>query len=223
MIASGQRSRSASALTPGFRLSLGITLSVLAALVVLPLSALAFRAGGLGWEGFWAAALSEQALASYRLTLASSAAAAVCNGLFGLVTAWTLVRYRPPGRGLLDSLIDLPFAVPGAIGGLALAAMVGPGGLLGQVLLPLGIEIAYTRSAVFFALMYSGLPFVVRSVQPVIESLDPAEEEAAALLGASRGQVFFRIVLPSLLPALASGCLMAFIRGLGEFGTVVFI
>lgn len=209
--------------TPGFKLSLGISASFLFLMVLLPLGAMVLSSFGSGWQTFWTTVSSPSALASYRLTILSSAFAALVNGVFGFITAWALVRYRIPGRNFFDSLIDLPFAVPGSVGGIAIAALVSPNGLLGQFLVPAGIEIAYTAYAVPFALVYSGLPFVVRAVQPVIESLDPAEEEASVLLGATSFKTFTRVILPSILPALASGCLLAFIRGLGEFGTVIFV
>ncbi|MCG8480510.1 MAG: sulfate ABC transporter permease subunit CysT [Spirochaetales bacterium] len=210
-------------LLPGFGLSLGITVFFLTLMVVLPLAALTVTAAGLGWDGFWARVVSPPAVASYRLTVLSSLIAAGLNAVFGFIAAWTLIRYRFPGRRVIDALIDLPFAVPGAVGGIAIAAMVSRNGIVGRFLVPLGIEIAYTAAAVPFALMFAGLPFVVRAVQPVLENLDPSTEEAAGMLGANRGQTFFRVVVPAVLPALGGGVLMSFIRGLGEFGTVIFV
>ena len=210
-------------LLPGFGLSLGITVFFLTLMVVLPLAALTVTATGLGWEGFWARVVSPPAVASYRLTVLSSLIAAGLNAVFGFIAAWTLIRYRFPGRRIIDAAIDLPFAVPGAVGGIAIAAMVSRNGVVGRFLVPLGIEIAYTATAVPFALMFAGLPFVVRAVQPVLENLDPSTEEAAGMLGANRVQTFFRVVFPAALPALGGGFIMSFIRGLGEFGTVIFV
>lgn len=212
-----------SRLIPGFGISLGITVFFLTVMVVLPLSALTLRAAGLGARGFLERVMSPAAMASYRLTIVSSLIAAALNAVFGFITAWTLVRCPFPGRRLIDALIDLPFAVPGSVGGIAIAAMVSKNGILGRFLVPMGIEIAYTAAAVPFALMFAGLPFVVRSVQPVLENLDPSAEEAAGMLGAAPSQTFFRVILPAALPALGSGAFMAFIRGLGEFGTVIFV
>ena len=210
-------------LLPGFGISLGITVSFLTLIVVLPLATLTVRAAGLGWIGFWSRVMSPAAVASYRLTVVSSLIAATGNAVFGFITAWVLVRYRFPGRRVLDALVDLPFAVPGSVGGIAIAAMVGRNGVLGRYLVPMGIEIAYTAAAVPFALMFAGLPFVIRAVQPVLENVDQSTEEAAGMLGASKVQTFVRVILPTALPALGSGFLMAFIRGLGEFGTVIFV
>ena len=212
-----------SRLIPGFGISLGITVFFLTVMVVLPLSALTLRAAGLGARGFLDRVMSPAAMASYRLTIFSSLIAAALNAVFGFIAAWALVRCPFPGRRLIDALIDLPFAVPGSVGGIAIAAMVSKNGILGRFLVPMGIEIAYTPAAVPFALMFAGLPFVVRSVQPVLESLDPSAEEAAGMLGAAPLQTFFRVIFPAALPALGSGALMAFIRGLGEFGTVIFV
>lgn len=210
-------------LLPGFGLSLGITVFFLTMVVVLPLATLAVRAAGLGWAEFWTRIASPAAVASYRLTVVSSLIAAAANAVLGFITAWVLVRGRFPGHRMLDTIVDLPFAVPGSVGGIAIAAMVGPNGVLGRYLVPLGIEIAYTAAAVPFALMFAGLPFVIRAVQPVLESLDRSTEEAAGMLGASPIQTFVRVILPAVQPALGSGFLMAFIRGLGEFGTVIFV
>lgn len=210
-------------LLPGFGLSLGITVFFLTLVVVMPLATLAVRAAGLGWAEFWTRIASPAAVASYRLTVVSSLIAAAANAVLGFITAWVLVRGRFPGHRILDTIVDLPFAVPGSVGGIAIAAMVGPNGVLGRYLVPLGIEIAYTAAAVPFALMFAGLPFVIRAVQPVLESLDRSTEEAAGMLGASPIQTFVRVILPAVQPALGSGFLMAFIRGLGEFGTVIFV
>ena len=219
----GRSVAAARRLIPGFGITLGITVFFLTLMVVLPLSALTLRAAGLGMGGFIEKITSPAAAASYRLTILSSLAAAALNAVFGFIAAWTLVRRRFPGRRLINAIIDLPFAVPGSVGGIAIAAMFSKNGILGRFLVPMGIEIAYTAAAAPFALMFAGLPFVVRSVQPVLENLDPSAEEAAGMLGAAPIQTFRRVILPAALPALGSGALMAFIRGLGEFGTVIFV
>lgn len=210
-------------LLPGFSLSLGISATFLFLMVLMPLYALVHSALSQSWSDIVRVAISPAALASYRLTIISSALAAAANGIFGFLAAWTLVRYNPPGKALIDALVDLPFAIPGSVGGMALAAMLSPNGIIGGVLAKADITIAYTAAAVPVALVFSGLPFVIRSLQPVIEGLDESQDEAALLLGANSFQRFARVQLPRLAPALASGCLLAFIRGLGEFGTVVFV
>lgn len=208
---------------PGFGLTFGITIIFLICIVLLPMAALSVSALELSWDDFWAKAASPAALASYELTFFSSLAAALFNGFFGLICAWTLVRSKLPGKRIIDGFIDLPFAVPGSVGGIAIAALVSKNGLLGQFLVPMGIELAYTRAAVTFALIFAGLPYVIRALQPVIENLEPEAEEAATMLGSSRLKTFFRVTLPTIYPALLSGMLLAFIRGLGEFGTVIFV
>jgi sulfate transport system permease protein len=208
---------------PGFGLSLGFTLLYAAVIVAVPLSALLLRSAALGPAGFWAAVTAPRVVASYRLTFGASLAAAVINALFGIVVAWVLVRHRFPGRRLMDALIDLPFALPTAVAGITLTTLYAENGWLGRPLARAGIKVAFTPLGVVTALTFIGLPFVVRTVQPVLEGLDPEVEEAAASLGASRWQTFRRVVLPALLPAWLTGFTLAFARALGEYGSVVFI
>ena len=192
-------------------------------LVLLPLVALVFKATELSWSDFLRLVFSDRALASYRLTFGAAAAAALVNLLFGSIAAWVLERYRFPGRRLVDALIDLPFALPTAVAGIALAAAFAPNGWLGSRLEPLGLKVAYTPLGVGVALTFIGLPFVVRTLQPVLRDLEPALEEAAASLGATRLQTLARVVLPEVLPAAATGFVLALARGLGEYGSVIFI
>lgn len=209
---------------PGFGLSIGITLSYLSLIVLIPLSTVAIKAMSLSWPTFWATVTSDRAIASYALSIGASLIAALINVVFGLGLAWVLVRYRFPGRSLIDALVDLPFALPTAVAGIALTVTWAPStGLFGKQLHALGIETAYSRIGVVIALVFVGLPFVVRTVQPVLAALDPRLEEAAATLGASRAQTFYRVVLPSLKPAILTGFSLAFARALGEYGSVVFI
>ncbi|MBV8762458.1 MAG: sulfate ABC transporter permease subunit CysT [Deltaproteobacteria bacterium] len=203
---------------PGFGLSLGVTLAYLGLLVVIPLSTVVLKTAELPAGELWATVTSSRALASYALSLGASLVAASIDLVFGLVIAWVLVRYRFPGRRIVDALVDLPFALPTAVAGIALTATWSPHGLFGRVL-----PLAYSRAGVVVALVFIGLPFAVRSVQPVLEALDPRLEEAAATLGATRVQTFRRVVLPALRPALVTGFALAFARGLGEYGSVVFI
>jgi sulfate transport system permease protein len=205
---------------PGFHLSLGLTLAYLGLIVLLPLSALVAKAAGGTWSQFWEAATAPRVLASLRLSLFASLGGALVNLVFGALVAWVLVRYTFPGRRLLDALVDLPFALPTAVAGIALTKLYAPEGWIGR-LLP--FKVAYTPLGVFVALTFIGLPFGVRTVQPVLEELDGQEEEAAASLGAGRLQMLRRVVLPHLAPALLSGFTLAFARGLGEYGSVVFI
>ena len=208
---------------PGFGLAGGTTLLYLGLLVLLPLAALVFKAAELSWSDFLRLVFSERALASYRVTFGAAAAAALVNLLFGSIAAWVLERYTFPGRRLVDALIDLPFALPTAVAGIALAAAFAPNGWLGSRLEPLGLKVAYTPLGVGVALTFIGLPFVVRTLQPVLRDLEPALEEAAASLGASRLQTLARVVLPEVLPAAATGFVLALARGLGEYGSVIFI
>jgi sulfate transport system permease protein len=208
---------------PGFGLTLGFTLIYLALLVLIPLGGLFVKSASLGPDEFLAAVASPRALASYRLSFGASFAAAAVNAVAGLVVAWVLVRYRFPGRSLLDALVDLPFALPTAVAGITLTALLAKNGWLGAPLARLGIEVAYTPLGVVVALTFIGLPFVVRTVQPVLEDLEHELEEAAASLGASRGQTFWRVIFPALWPALATGFALAFARAIGEYGSVVFI
>ena len=208
---------------PGFGLSLGFTVLYAAVIVAVPLSTLLLRSAALGPAGFWAAVTAPRVVASYRLTFGASLAAAVINAVFGIVVAWVLVRHRFPGRRLMDALVDLPFALPTAVAGITLTTLYAENGWLGRPLARAGIKVAFTPLGVVTALTFIGLPFVVRTVQPVLEGLDPEVEEAAASLGASRWQTFRRVVLPALLPAWVTGFTLAFARALGEYGSVVFI
>jgi sulfate transport system permease protein len=208
---------------PGFGLTLGLTLTYLGLLVLIPLAGLFAKSASLGAAELAAAVASPRALASYRLSFGASFAAAALNAGFGLVVAWVLVRYRFPGRGALDALVDLPFALPTAVAGITLTTLLAKNGWIGRIAEPLGIEIAYTPLGVTLALAFIGLPFVVRTVQPVLQDLEPELEEAAASLGASRWHTFRRVLFPALWPALATGFALAFARSVGEYGSVVFI
>jgi len=208
---------------PGFSLSLGYTVFYLSVLVLLPLAACFFKAGSLTFEGFRAAVWTERARAAYLITFGTSLVAAVVNLFLGLLVAWVLVRYEFPGKRLVDSLIDLPLALPTAVGGLVYANLYVPTGWLGQYLVPLGIEAAYSRLAIVLVLIFIGLPFAVRTVQSVLEEIDSEPEEAAASLGATRWQTFRKVILPVLYPALITGFALAFARSLGEYGSVVFV
>jgi len=208
---------------PGFGLTLGFTLLYLSLIVLIPLSATFLKAATLTWPRFWHIVTDPRALASYRISFGASLVAALINLVFGLLVAWVLVRYSFPGRRLIDSLVDLPFALPTAVAGIALTSIYAPHGWVGQYLAPLGIKAAYTPLGVVIALTFVGLPFVVRTVQPVLEDLDKDMEEAAASLGANRLQVFTKIILPAISPAALTGFTMAFARAVGEYGSVVFI
>ena len=208
---------------PGFGLTMGFTLAYLSLIVLIPLSTLVFKSSTLGPAAFWAAVTSPRVVASYQLTFGASLAAAAINAVFGLVVAWVLARYHFPGQRVVDAFVDLPFALPTAVAGIALTALYAENGWLGKPLLDLGIKVAYTPLGVTVALTFIGLPFVVRTLQPVIEDLGPEVEEAAASLGASRAQTFGRVVLPALLPAWLTGFALAFARAVGEYGSVVFI
>jgi sulfate/thiosulfate transport system permease protein len=208
---------------PGFGVTFGITLTLLSVVVLIPLSAVFIRAAGLGWQGFIEVALSERAVRAYRLSFGAAAVAALINAVFGMLTAWVLVRYRFFGRRIVSALVDLPFALPTAVAGIALTALYAPNGWIGRALTPLGIDIAFTQLGVVIALVFVGLPFVVRTVEPVLADLGVDVEEAAASLGASRAQTFFRVVLPAVAPALLTGFALAFARGVGEYGSVIFI
>ncbi|HTP98389.1 MAG TPA: sulfate ABC transporter permease subunit CysT [Casimicrobiaceae bacterium] len=208
---------------PGFGLSLGITLVYLSLVVLIPLSAAFIKTTSLGWPAFWAAVSAPRVVASYRLTFGASLAAALVNAVFGLLVAWVLVRYRFPGRRLVDAMVDLPFALPTAVAGIALAGLFAPNGWFGTRLDPLGIKVAFTPLGVFVALTFIGLPFVVRTVQPVLEELPRELEDAAATLGAGPLAVFRRVIFPVVLPALITGFTLAFARAIGEYGSVIFI
>lgn len=208
---------------PGFAPTLGFTLFYLSLIVLIPLAGLFLRSAGLGWDGFWAAAASPRALASYRLSFGVALAAAGVNAVFGLLVAWVLVRYRFPFKRLIDALVDLPFALPTAVAGIALTGLYAGNGWLGSVLEPLGIHVAFKPLGIGVALVFVGLPFVVRTLEPVLQDLDTEVEEAAASLGARRWQVFLYVILPAVMPALLTGFALAFARGLGEYGSVIFI
>jgi len=208
---------------PGFGLSMGVTLSYLSLIVLIPLTAVFIKSASLGWTEFWHVATAPRVMASYRLSFGASLLAAAINVVFGLMLAWSLVRYNFPGRRIVDALIDLPFALPTAVAGIALTALYAPNGWLGQYLDPLGIKVAFTPLGVLVALVFIGVPFIVRTVQPVLEDLDIEFEEAAASLGATRLQTIRRVVLPALAPALLTGFALAFARAVGEYGSVIFI
>lgn len=208
---------------PGFGLSLGFTTFYLSLIVLIPLAALFWRTAGLSWAQFVDLVGSPRALASYRLSFGASLIAASINAVFGPLLAWVLVRYRIPGRRVVDALVDLPFALPTAVGGIALTAVYSQNGLFGRYLEMVGVKGAFSQLGVVIALTFIGLPFVVRTVQPVLRELDPEVEEAAATLGASRAQTIGRVVLPALWPALLTGFALAFARAIGEYGSVVFI
>ncbi|SEN01207.1 sulfate transport system permease protein [Nitrosospira multiformis] len=208
---------------PGFNLALGFTLLYLSLIVLIPISAAFVRTAELTLPEFWDVVTTPRVLASYRLTFGASFAAALLNAIFGLLVAWVLVRYHFPGKKLIDSLVDLPFALPTAVAGIALTALYAGNGWLGQYLEPLGLKVAFTPAGVFVALTFIGLPFVVRTVQPVLEDLEPELEEAAATLGATRLQTFLRVIFPAIFPALITGFALAFARAIGEYGSVIFI
>ncbi len=208
---------------PGFGLSLGYTLTYLSLIVLIPLSAAFIKTAQMTWPAFVAAVSSPRVLASYRLTFGASFAAAAVNAVFGLLIAWVLVRYRFPGKRLADALVDLPFALPTAVAGIALTGLFAANGWIGSLLTPLGVKVAFTPLGVFVALTFIGMPFVVRTVQPVLETLPRELEEAAATLGASRLQTFRRVVFPIVVPALLTGFALAFARAIGEYGSVIFI
>jgi sulfate transport system permease protein len=208
---------------PGFDLALGFTVFYLCVIVLIPLSAAFLKTFTLTWPQFWDTVTSPRVMASYRLTFGASFAAAVMNGFFGLIIAWVLVRYDFFGKRFIDALVDLPFALPTAVAGIALTALYAGNGWIGQYLAPLGIKVSYTPLGVFVALTFIGLPFVVRTLQPVLEDLQKELEEAAATLGASRWQTFTRVLFPIMMPALLTGFALAFARALGEYGSVIFI
>ncbi len=208
---------------PGFNLSLGFTLLYLSLVVLIPLSALIFNTLSMSWEAFWTTVSSPRVLASYRLSFGAALAAAAVNAVFGTILAWVLVRYEFPGKKLLDALVDLPFALPTAVAGIALTALYSGKGWIGQFVEPYGVKIAFTPIGVAIALVFIGLPFVVRTVQPVLEEAERELEEAAASLGASRLQTFGKVIFPAILPAALTGFALAFARALGEYGSVIFI
>jgi sulfate transport system permease protein len=208
---------------PGFGPALGVTVLYLSLLVLIPLSGLFFKTASLSWADWWRTVASPRALASYRLTIGASAIAALINAVFGVLIAWLLVRHPLPGKRIIDALIDLPFALPTAVAGIALTAVYSANGWLGRYLEPLGLPVAFTPAGITVALTFVGLPFVVRTVAPVLQDMDPEVEEAAVSLGASRLQIFWRVIIPAVLPAALTGFSLAFARALGEYGSVVFI
>ena len=208
---------------PGFKLTLGFTLFYLGLIVLIPLAAVFWKTSELSWSEFWRVITLPQAMASYRLTFGASFCAALVNAVFGLIVAWVLVRYNFFGKKIVDALVDLPFALPTAVAGITLAILYSHNGWIGQLLEPLGLKVANSRLGVFVALTFIGLPFIVRTVQPVLEDLDPELEEAAASLGANRWQIFWRVIFPMISPALLTGFALAFARALGEYGSVIFI
>jgi len=208
---------------PGFGLTLGYTMVYLSLVVLIPLSATFIRSLDSGWGHFWAVMSAPRVLASLRLSFGAALLAAAVNSVFGLIIAWVLVRYAFPFKRLLDAMVDLPFALPTAVAGIALTALYAPNGWLGRLLAPIGVQVAFTPLGVVVALIFIGLPFVVRTVQPVLEELDRDVEQAAATLGASEGQTFARVILPALWPAMLTGFALAFARAVGEYGSVIFI
>ncbi|RLP27163.1 sulfate ABC transporter permease subunit CysT [Mesorhizobium sp. YM1C-6-2] len=208
---------------PGFGLTLGFTIAYLTLIILIPLSGVVWRTTGLGWTEFWAIATDERTVKSLQISFGASLIAALVNVVFGVVVAWVLVRYRFPGRRIVDAVVDLPFALPTAVAGIALAAIYAPNGWVGQLLAPLGIKVAFTPLGIVVALIFIGLPFVVRTVQPVMEEIDREVEEVAATLGASRLQTVTRVVMPGLAPAVLTGFALAFARAVGEYGSVIFI
>jgi sulfate/thiosulfate transport system permease protein len=208
---------------PGFSLSLGYTLFYLSVLVLLPIAACFFKAGTLSFDNFWSAVWTDRARAAYSLTFGASLVAAIANLLLGSLIAWVLVRYSFPGKRFVDSLVDLPLALPTAVGGLVYASLYVEKGWLGQFLVPLGIKAAYSRLGIVLVLVFVSLPFVVRTVQPILEELDVESEEASSSLGATRWQTFRHVIVPTLYPALITGFALAFARSIGEYGSVVFI
>ncbi|ADC63355.1 sulfate ABC transporter permease subunit CysT [Allochromatium vinosum] len=208
---------------PGFPLALGYTLVYLSLMVLIPLSAVFIKSASLSWPEFWAVVSEPRVAATYRLSFGAALLAAAINAVFGLMLAWALVRYEFPGKKLIDALVDLPFALPTAVAGIALTALYAGNGWIGAWLEPLGIKVAFTSLGVLVALVFIGVPFVVRTVQPILEDLETELEEAAASLGANRRQTFTRVLLPVLLPALLTGFALAFARAVGEYGSVIFI
>ncbi|MGE5778658.1 MAG: sulfate ABC transporter permease subunit CysT [Hyphomicrobiales bacterium] len=208
---------------PGFGLTLGLTLLYLGLIVLMPLAALIMKSAGMGPEGFMAAAFTPRALAAYRLSFGTALIAAAIDAVIGLIIAWVLVRYSFPGKRLVDAVVDLPFALPTAVAGIALASLYAKSGWIGAPLAELGLEVAFTPAGIVVALLFIGLPFVVRTVEPVLQDFDVEVEEASASLGSGRLQTFLRIILPAIMPAILTGFSLAFARGLGEYGSVIFI
>jgi sulfate/thiosulfate transport system permease protein len=218
-----RRSRAAARTIPGFNLTLGVTITYLSLIVLIPLAGVFFKAAGLGWDGLWQTLSAPRVLASLKLTFGSALIAACANAVFGLLIAWVFVRYEFPGKRLFDATIDLPFALPTAVAGIALTALYAGNGWIGQYLEPHGIKVAYTPLGIIVAMTFIGLPFVVRTVEPVLREAEKELEEAAASLGANRLQTVLRVILPSVWPALLTGFALAFARGVGEYGSIIFI
>jgi len=208
---------------PGFGLTLGFSLAYLTLIILIPLSGLVWRSAALGWADFWAIATDRRTLNALKISFGTAFIAAAVNVVFGTIVAWVLVRYRFPGRRIADAMVDLPFALPTAVAGIALTTLYAPNGWIGHLLMPLGIKVAYTPLGIVIALVFIGLPFVVRTVQPIMEEIDKEVEEAAATLGASRFQVITKVLFPGLAPAIITGFSLAFARGVGEYGSVIFI
>jgi sulfate transport system permease protein len=208
---------------PGFGLTMGYTWIYLGVIVLLPFAGLLLKTSTIGWDGFWRTVTSPQVVASYKVSFGISLLAALTNGIFGVIAAWVLARYEFPGRKLLDAITDLPFALPTAVAGIALTALYGPNEWIGQFFSPYGIKISFTQIGIYIALTFIGLPFVVRTVQPVILELSAEVEEAAATLGANRWQTFRKVILPTLLPSILTGITLSYGRAVGEYGSVVFI
>ncbi|MHA7965672.1 sulfate ABC transporter permease subunit CysT [Paenibacillus sp. CAU 1782] len=208
---------------PGFGLSLGFTIFYISLIVLIPLAAVFVKSFDLTWAQFWSTVTNPRVLASYRISFSTAFWAGAINAVFGLLVAWVLVRYQFPGKKLIDSLVDIPFALPTAVAGIALTTIYAKNGWVGSLLDPLGIKVAYSQLGIIIALVFIGLPFVVRTVQPVLQDLEKEREEAAVMLGAYRLRTFFKVILPELLPALLTGFALAFARGIGEYGSVVFI
>ncbi|MQW85475.1 sulfate ABC transporter permease subunit CysT [Sinorhizobium saheli] len=208
---------------PGFGLALGVTLTWLILIVLIPISGLIWRSSGLGWSQFIQLTLDPRTVNALTISFGTAFIAAVVNLVFGVVLAWVLVRYRFPGKRVIDAMVDLPFALPTAVAGIALTTLYAPNGWIGSLLEPLGIKVAFTPAGIVVALVFVGLPFVVRTVQPIMEEIDKEVEEAAATLGANRFQTISRVLLPGLLPAGLTGFALAFARGVGEYGSVIFI
>jgi sulfate/thiosulfate transport system permease protein len=208
---------------PGFGLTMGYTLVYLSLIALIPLSTILLKTYGMGWERFWHVVTAPRVMAAYKLSIGASLIAAIVNSIFGFIVAWTLSRYQFPGKGFLDALVDLPFALPTSVAGITLTSIYAQNGLIGRLFVPLGIKIAFAPLGIVVALTFIGLPFVVRTVQPVLQDLEAELEEAAATLGASRLQTFRRVIGPAMLPAAITGFALAFARALGEYGSVVFI
>lgn len=219
----GQRLSGGRQVIPGFGLTLGYTVFYLCLIVLIPLAALFARPFGMGGAAFWAAIASPRTVAAFRISFGLALLAALINALFGLIVAWVLVRVRMPGKRVIDAIVDLPFALPTAVAGIALATLYSPTGWVGGILAPLGIHVAYTPAGILVAMVFIGLPFVVRTVQPVLDDVERDQEEAAATLGARPLSIFARVTLPAIGPALLSGFALAFARGVGEYGSIIFI